>query len=274
MTALLPKGASFADKNAITAESNVSLVFAKFGAHWPAPSNAVQQKKRKQHFIDTVMCWSGAFTRRCLPEGGCDEQSYHDALERRRLLVHARDGFTLTAKTDWRFVAGMGIDSPLENGIELHPVYGVPYLPGSGAKGLTRHFAEHWTEPKIGPDDLKRVFGPRLKPGDEGGSAGSVVFFDALPEVSVQLERDVMTPHYQNWHQSGEVPGDWMNPNPIPFFVVPANTSFDFALTPRRPTVSQDCKDCATAKCWLEDALLWLGAGAKTGKGYGRFKDS
>jgi CRISPR-associated protein Cmr6 len=45
---------------------------------------------------------------------------------------------------------------------------------------------------------------------------------------------------------------------------------FQFALAPRT-TAEQDQHDCSVAAQWLEAALAWLGAGAKTAVGYGRF---
>lgn len=38
----------------------------------------------------------------------------------------------------WRLAIGLGSYSPLETGITLHPVYGIPFLPGSAVKGVTR----------------------------------------------------------------------------------------------------------------------------------------
>lgn len=266
MTWLQAEGKQF-DKTAITPQSNVSLVFAKFGAAWPL------NDKAKEMFIDIVkQALDGGVT--CLPESSADRTLYEDALERRLGLVNARGGkpYSFNAATEWRFVTGMGIKSPLESGIELHPVHGVPYLPSTGVKGLTRHFAEHWLDPKPNEQTIGRLFGPRLKSGEAGGNAGSVIFFDALPAPDVALELDVMTPHYGDWYQKGEAPGDWMSPNPVLFFTVPAKTKFHFALAPRHRLDNQCRKDAAKAAKWLKQALKWLGAGAKTKTGYGRFK--
>jgi CRISPR-associated protein Cmr6 len=80
-----------------------------------------------------------------------------------------------------------------------------------------------------------------------------------------------MTPHYGPYYERSEVPGDWHSPMPIPFLTVSPGQSFVFALVPR--TLSNaDRTDCHTAVEWLENALLELGAGAKTAVGYGRFE--
>ncbi|MBI5445322.1 MAG: hypothetical protein HY900_29435, partial [Deltaproteobacteria bacterium] len=38
----------------------------------------------------------------------------------------------------WRLTVGLGNEHPLENGVTLHRLYGVPFLPGSAIKGVTR----------------------------------------------------------------------------------------------------------------------------------------
>lgn len=43
------------------------------------------------------------------------------------------------AVTD-RLIVGLGAESVLETGITLNKVYGVPVIPGSALKGLTRHY--------------------------------------------------------------------------------------------------------------------------------------
>ena len=262
----------------ITSASNVSLVFNKFGACWEkdgAATPVLDKDKFRgevERALSLVMLPSGGKVYRCLVRDCDNFKHYTDVLARRAALVTARGGKTLPATSDWRFVTGTGIENPLEVGIELHPVYGVPYWPSPGVKGLTRHFAEHWAEPQIAESVLQRIFGPRLKPGDEGGTAGSVVFFDALPDPDVALEFDVMTPHYGDWYRDAKnAPGDWMSPKVIEFLAVPAGTKFHFAVAPRRPGDAGDLADIDECKKWLVDALSWLGAGAKTKAGYGRF---
>lgn len=38
----------------------------------------------------------------------------------------------------WRMIVGMGNPNPLETSLALHPQYGIPLIPGSAVKGLTR----------------------------------------------------------------------------------------------------------------------------------------
>ena len=39
---------------------------------------------------------------------------------------------------DWRLVVGLGGAAVYETAMTLHHVYGIPYLPGSAVKGVTR----------------------------------------------------------------------------------------------------------------------------------------
>jgi CRISPR-associated protein Cmr6 len=47
-----------------------------------------------------------------------------------------------SAKSRAPFVTGMGLEHPLENGFAFLDPYGLPYLPGSGVKGVVRRAAE------------------------------------------------------------------------------------------------------------------------------------
>jgi CRISPR-associated protein Cmr6 len=67
----------------------------------------------------------------------CKEISTLLKTRRERLagLLPNTEQFTRT--TAWRLVIGQGYAHPLENGLTLHRNYGIPYLPGSGIKGVT-----------------------------------------------------------------------------------------------------------------------------------------
>lgn len=171
-------------------------------------------------------------------------------------------------KTQWRFVTGLGREHPVENGFAWHHTLGVPYLPGSSVKGMVRTWAEQWLE-EDDPNkcDISRIFGSR-----DAGEVGGVIFLDALPTDEVKLETDIMTPHYGSYYSDGETPGDWHDPVPIPFLAVAANQTFQFLITPRHLDDEQSRQDAETARGWLKDALEWIGAGAKTAVGYGRFE--
>lgn len=187
---------------------------------------------------------------------------------RTEALVKHLQGQAFTTKTQGRLIAGTGRSHPIEVGFAWHHTLGVPYLPGSGLKGIVKEWSEGWLEKK--DEETKKRIRDILGVQDD---AGAVVFLDALPMKSVKLAADVMTPHYGDYYQdpSGRTPpGDWLSPTPIPFLTVADDQEFLFAVVPADPTHEGLC---GQAIAWLQDALANLGAGAKTAAGYGRFAD-
>ena len=176
-------------------------------------------------------------------------------------FIHKRGGRLAVFKTESRFVTGLGRSHPVENGFGWHPTLGTPYLPGSSIKGLVRSWAREQAEPRPDPKVAVRLLGGPAR-------AGNVSFLDAVPTAPVQLDADVMTPHYAGWSEK-EPPGDWCSPNPIPFLVTAVGTPFLFGVVPRHDL---DGDDLDIVMRWLGDALTWAGAGAKTAVGYGRFR--
>lgn len=183
--------------------------------------------------------------------------------DRQRQLAERSRGKVFLFKTEGRFATGLGREHPIENGFAWHHTLGTPYLPGSSIKGLIRNWAKQWEKCDA---EANQVLG-------SPGSVGRVLLLDALPTMPPVLEPDVMTPHYGEYFQSRgssiAPPGDWLSPTPIPFLVVAAGQTFQFAIVPN------DAADEAyldTVRNWLIEALRWLGAGAKTAVGYGRFQ--
>jgi len=241
---------------------NAGLRFDKFFAGWkelgawtgggqekPIPENAKSE-------------WVIRFAKNTV---GHDEQLAEYAARTRALVTH-QQGQAFTARTQGRLVAGTGRSHPIEVGLAWHHTLGVPYLPGSGFKGIVREWAEGWTGKEIDQALVIELLGSQEE-------VGAVVFLDALPTKPVKLAADVMTPHYGDYYQdsSGNTPpGDWLSPTPIPFLTVADGQEFLFAVVPADPTHKGLC---GQAMVWLQDALANLGAGAKTAAGYGRFAD-
>ncbi len=111
-------------------------------------------------------------------------QDLRDYAERFANLVDARGGEYLIAASESRFVTGLGLSHPVENGFAWHPTLGTPYLPGSSVKGLTKSWAQGEQQC---PEDVARIFGL-------AGQIGTVVFLDAVPVQPVRVEPDVLTP--------------------------------------------------------------------------------
>ncbi|MFB6271713.1 MAG: type III-B CRISPR module RAMP protein Cmr6 [Salinibacter sp.] len=241
------------------ADGNAGLWYDKFCEEWQPKWSEGLGDEGKQRWIDTVT--DGPVGHRAQLE---------EAQLRRAALLRAHDQSPLFFKSAYNFVTGLGRAHPVENGFAWHHTLGVPYLPGSSVKGMVRAWAERWEtweDDAQKTDTINRIFGP--KQGDL--HVGSVIFLDALPTEPVQLKADVMTPHYGPYYQdeSGETPPtDWHPPTPIPFLVVDDGQGFLFGVLPRRDGAQADCR---RAQVWLQDALCWIGTGAKTAVGYGRF---
>jgi CRISPR-associated protein Cmr6 len=250
--------AAIAEPTSRLAQGNAGLWFDKFCNTWPlerttSPSGPCWSlavgdgPNPKQQWIGTVTD---------SPVGMRDELL--EAGLRHLRLVEARGGHVAVFKTQSRFASGLGRSHPVGNGLAWHPSLGVPYLPGSSVKGMVRAWAE---EAGVDSGDLDRVFGV-------AGRVGSVCFLDAIPVEPVQLEADVMTPHYAGWDDSNP-PGDWRSPTPIPFLVTAAGTPFLFGVVPCVDTAPSDVH--ITIRL-LAEALEFAGAGAKTAVGYGRME--
>ena len=236
---------------------NPGLYFDRFYDVWPDKWDTKEEPTAKALFLDRVItCAKAAKT----------DDALNAMLARRSDLVRSRSGLSARFKSDWRWTAGLGRSSPVENGFNWHHSLGVPYLPGSSVKGMLRSWYETWGG---SADDAKALFGPRPGKGVDL-TAGRLIVLDALPVPEVKLVRDVMTPHYGPYYAGGDnppAPGDWYSPIPIPFLTLAPGQVFDFAILPRRPR-DQDILDDVMAQ--LAAALEWIGAGAKTAVGYGR----
>ena len=202
---------------------------------------------------------------------------------------------------------GLGDAAPYENGIRLHHLYGLPYIPASSLKGIVRSYLvqEHFgreqdSEAQAFHQDqgLCDIFGcPKdisfgdKKPKEKLPSfyknspdydfeekMGDVFFFDAFPTRIPRLKVDVMNPHYGPYYSSGETPADYHSPVPI-FFLTVKETGFNFFFGLKQDkTITQGKlkgqKMSDAVKKAVHSALTRHGIGAKTAVGYGYFSSS
>lgn len=198
------------------------------------------------------------------------------------------------------FATGLGNEHPLENGFAFLNPYGLPYLAGSGVKGVLRQAARElasgeWGDPKGWSEeprftlDVKRktikltmldvLFGKQGEDGDVDHVRGSLSFWDVFPQLKGNaLQVEVMTPHQTHYYQGpkGSTPHESGSPNPINFLTVPPGSSFAFHIQCDLPFLARLAPDLAQEDRWkslieaaFEHAFLWLGFGAKTAVGYG-----
>lgn len=193
---------------------------------------------------------------------------------------------------DWRLVIGLGSESVYETSITLHPVYGIPYIPGQAIKGITRSHVINECFNQSEKEALKdklfcHIFGAPAE-SVTGEYQGSVIFFDALPTTVPELEIDIINPHYSEYYQNQKPPVDYLKPIPV-FFLTVKNTGFEFFVGQKKPEtafeilgnkksplitggLTGDTKLFEIAFEWLKNALINHGIGAKTSVGYGHFR--
>ncbi|AJQ93189.1 type III-B CRISPR module RAMP protein Cmr6 [Gynuella sunshinyii] len=224
---------------------------------------------RKSGFLKEIERMSG--------ESKCGNPSELRAYQDRHLnLLIALNGVARVYRSDWHWVSGLGLPNPVENGFLWHPTLATPYLSGAAVKGLVRAWIEQdAAETKEKKQLLKKLFGSDTKQTTEQ-QTGDIIFFDAFPIEPVELTVDTITPHYSDWYSNGNnatidnpetVPADWNTTQPIPFLAIKqSKLMFSFAA---RPGISLSEQERLLIKTALDDALQWLGAGAKTAVGYG-----
>lgn len=193
--------------------------------------------------------------------------------------------FRMDAKAISPFMTGTGMEHPLENGFAFLNPYGLPYLPGSGVKGVLRRAAEElagvslryefedsrgWTR-----EAVLDLFGEST--GEDNGRIGALRFWDVFPTPEGDTLRvEIMTPHFAEYYQgAGEKnPSEDGQPNPIAFLAMPPGTRFTFhvecALERLNEPLAAQWKGLLQAA--FEHAFDWLGFGAKTAVGYGHLQ--
>jgi len=165
------------------------------------------------------------------------------------------------------FTTGLGNEHPLENGFAFLNPYGLPYLPGSGVKGVLRQAARElasgqWGEKKGWSDEqryyieigvgkerrkialsmLDALFGRETETGDTDHVRGALTFWDVIPQIApenpkspdqISLAVEIMTPHQSHYYQQDAYAGSMTphesgKPNPISFLTVPPGSDFVF----------------------------------------------
>ncbi len=237
--------------NRLNTCKNLGLILDKY-----PPQTAIQDSAKKGDWLKVLASRSYI-----------DAELMRSVYTRWLNITDAAGAQHFSAATDWRMVVGLGGETVLETDLTLHHLYGIPYIPASALKGLTRNYVatEVYSSPDIDHDDpvVKGIFGTQDK-------AGTVIFFDAMPingEAGFVL--DIMNAHYPNYYGEKKAPTNDQNPNPVTFLTV-TNTTFMFAVAARNPKYQSDVEKVVG---WLKDALQKYGVGGKTSAGYGYFKD-
>jgi CRISPR-associated protein Cmr6 len=172
--------------------------------------------------------------------------------------VELEERFSFQATAIAPFTTGLGNEDPLENGLAFLWPYGLPYLPGSGVKGVVRRAAQElasgawgethgWSTDKaytlsvgkerIGLSVIDVLFGLESGDGETEHVRGALSFWDVIPQIKGDsLMVEVMTPHQSHYYQekrepksgNSTSPHDSGQPNPITFLTVPPGSQFTF----------------------------------------------
>ena len=126
------------------------------------------------------------------------------------------DVFSYPAIASAPFATGLGNEHPLENGFSFLSPYGLPYLPGSGVKGVIRRAAEEllsgeWNEDAQGwsAEAIRTLFGPGEDDADRDSNPlqGVLRFWDVFPTPPTAILNDkpllsveIMTPHHSSYY--------------------------------------------------------------------------
>ncbi len=221
-----------------------------------------------------------------------DEEAMKEiALRQTQLAQITANTLTFDAIATAPFTTGLGNEHPLENGFAFLNPYGLPYLSGSGIKGVLRQAARELTSGEWGETHgwnetaITALFGKQTDEHDKEHQRGTLSFWDALPQIpGANLAVDIMTPHQGHYYQQNDeatsgartTPHDSGQPNPISFLTLPPGTKFAFHVRCDLPRLQSLAHDLAENLRWqallpaaFKQAFAWLGFGAKPAVGYG-----
>lgn len=159
--------------------------------------------------------------------------------------------------------------SVTEGAILLHHTYGVPYLPGSALKGVTR---ASMRGTKAASEDLQAYWFGRG--GDDDGTGDQAAAFDILDALwcpkaddPSPLAVDIVNPHHPDYYSKGAPPRDSDDPTPVHRLSLRPNVRFRAVLEFAPGLQSSDID--AFCEYFLH-AVRELGVGAWTTSGYGK----
>ena len=183
----------------------------------------------------------------------------------------------IEAETTAPFATGLGLEHPIENGFAFLSPYGLPYLAGSGVKGVLRRAAEELRDDgdaALTDPVINALFGPE---NTADARRGALTCWDVFPRCEEGMTVEIMTPHFNHYYQGDESPHDAGKPNPIPFLAVAAGTKLDFVLTFEASLIHEEHRDALAdwqvpVRRIVAHAFKWLGFGAKTAVGYGAMR--
>jgi CRISPR type III-B/RAMP module RAMP protein Cmr6 len=256
----LPKNTLHVFRNLKYQSQNMGLLFHKFGHFengWRLEGK--DKKARLRNFI-------GAFNGHSETEKIiCKLKSRQDSMLEAYNNSLGYEVKPFIMETIWRMVVGLGSANVLEgSGMTLHHIYGFPYIPASGVKGILSHYVVE--DQRLKENDDKFIKDRFIKIFGDQERKGMIVFFDAFPIGMPKLELDIINAHYGKYYTGNEPPADYLSPNPVYFLTVGKGSKFRFSVA------SKDGVLLDKVEKWLKEAISQFGVGAKTRAGYGEME--
>lgn len=185
------------------------------------------------------------------------------------ILHYGPSGYRISTTSTAPFATGLGNEHPIENGFAFLTPYGLPYLAGSGVKGILRRAMQELRDTDAAIDAL---FGPEKIDKPEDARRGALDFWDVFPKpFGDKLVVEIMTPHFGGYYQGKSTPHDSGAPIPVSFLAVPAKSQFDFHVVCQPNRLPESLRDQwrVLLDRAFQHAFEWVGFGAKTSVGYG-----
>lgn len=204
-----------------------------------------------------------------------------NAIRTRQQALHAHHGacgLRISTTSTAPFATGLGNEHPIENGFAFLTPYGLPYLAGSGVKGILRRAMQELCADGVegfSGEAINALFGPETVNKPEDAQRGALDFWDVFPHpAGGRLVVEIMTPHFGKYYQGSDTPHDSGQPVPDSFLAVPAKSEFDFHVVcqPSRLPAHLQTQWRSLLDQTFAHAFEWVGFGAKTSVGYGAMK--
>src|SRR5713226_261316 len=120
---------------------NLGLILDKY-----PPQSAVQKSEGK-----------GSWLKDIASESYIDARLVESLYRRWLSMTTAVSSLHFNASLDWRMAVGLGGETVLETDLTLHHLYGIPYIPGSALKGLTKAYVTGEVHPSKKIDDDNEI---------------------------------------------------------------------------------------------------------------------
>ncbi|MDH2431444.1 type III-B CRISPR module RAMP protein Cmr6 [Pokkaliibacter sp. MBI-7] len=265
----------------------------RFGLYFKGWQQAFKKSDGEEVRVDSVKNWllhkeqKNAALKEVTLLGKTAEQLSAALLKRQQAMTYSSTVFYLYAQNTSPFMTGMGNEHPVENGFAFLSPYGVPYLAGSGIKGMLLRAAKYLAKSamlkehqhqRAGWSDaaINTLFGSADT--DEAGKPiqgrqGALRFWDCFPQVANStLAVEIMTPHNGDYLQGDSTPHTSGQPVPIPFLAIPPKSDFHFFIQADVSRLAPPLRDSwqDMLKAAFFELFHWVGMGAKTAVGYGQ----